>query len=108
MEPETPASRHTLTCNAKNQRLEYNALVRTKDTSNGGAADGIFYTDLLGVEVKNAGDLNVVKQFIKPGAKLAGPNGGFHSEDAWRGLYVDDNDAGVPRLELDNAFGSLN
>ena len=89
-------------------KLEYNALVRTKDTSNSGAADGIFYTDVNGVAVKNAGDPNVVKQFIKPGVKLVGPNGGFHSEDAWRGLYVDDNDAGVPRLELDNAFGSLN
>ena len=89
-------------------KLEYNALVRTKDTSNGGAADGIFYTDVNGVAVKNAGDPNVLKQFIRLGAKLAGPNGGFHSEDAWRGLYADDNDAGVPRLELDNAFGSLN
>jgi hypothetical protein len=89
-------------------KLEYNALVRTKDTSNGGAADGVFYTDVYGVAVKNPTDANVVKQFIKPGIKLSGPNGGFHTEDAWRGLYVDDNDAGVPRLELDNAFGSLN
>jgi hypothetical protein len=89
-------------------RLEYNALIRTKDTSNGGAADGTFYTDVYGEAVKNALDPGAVKQFIKPGIKLEGPNSGFHNEDAWRGLYTKDNKSGVPHIELDNAFGSLN
>jgi hypothetical protein len=89
-------------------KLEYNALIRTKDTSNGGAADGVFYTDVYGEAVKNAGDPGAIKQFIKPGIKLEGPDGGFHNEDAWRGLYVRDNKAGVPHIELDNSFGSLN
>jgi hypothetical protein len=89
-------------------KLEYNALVRTKDTSSNGAADGTFYTDVYGVKVLGPGDAGAIKQFIKPGVKLEGPDGNFHNEDAWRGLYVSSDKAGVPHIELDNSFGTLN
>ena len=87
-------------------KLEYTAVVRVKDDFDG-VRDGKFSTDVYGENVIVAAP-TAVKQFIKVGLNIAGPNGGYHSEDAWRGLYVDDNDAGVPRLELDNAFGILN
>jgi hypothetical protein len=87
-------------------KLEYTAVVRVKDDFDG-ARDGKFSTDVYGENVVAASP-TAVKQFIKVGLNITGPNGGYHSEDAWRGLYVDDNDAGVPRLELDNAFGTLN
>lgn len=87
-------------------KLEYTAVVRVKDDFDG-ARDGKFSTDVYGENVIVAAP-TAVKQFIKVGLNITGPNGGYHSEDAWRGLYVDDNDAGVPRLELDNAFGTLN
>ena len=87
-------------------KLEYNALVRTKDDVDG-VSDGTFYTDVYGVKVLPASP-TAIKQFIKLGLNITLSTDRFHSEDAWRGLYVDDNDAGVPRLELDNAFGTLN
>ena len=87
-------------------KLEYNALVRTKDDVDG-ALDGTFYTDIYGEKVLPASP-NAIKQFIKPGLNITMSTDRFHSEDAWRGLYADDNDTGVPRLELDDAFGALN
>ena len=80
--------------------------MRTKDDVDG-VSDGTFYTDVYGVKVLPAAP-TAIKQFIKPGLNITLFTDRFHSEDAWRGLYVDDNDAGVPRLELDNAFGTLN
>lgn len=87
-------------------KIEYSPLVRVKDEQDG-VKDGTFYTDVYGLKVVPA-SATAIKQFVQIGASISGPDGGFHSEDAWRGLYVDDNDAGVPRLELDNAFGTLN
>ncbi len=86
-----------------NLKLEYTRLIEEKDTKFG-AKDGVFYTDKFG-KVTLAEGPDSFKQFITPGLKLDGPDGGFHTEDAWRGLYVDSDLAGVPRLELDGSLG---
>jgi hypothetical protein len=70
--------------------------------------DGTFYTDVYGTKASISSDPKAIKQYIKPGVTLKGPDGGFHTEDAWRGLYVDDNLAGVPRIELERALGPAN
>ncbi len=81
-------------------KISYTDTVRLLDPD----GDGTFYTDVYGKAALTSSDPKAVKQYIKPGVTLKGPDGGFHTEDAWRGLYVDDNLAGVPRIELERAL----
>ncbi len=85
-------------------KIAYTDTVRLLDENN----DGEFYTDVYGKVRSTSSDPKAIKQFIKPGVTLVGPDGGFHTEDAWRGLYVDDNLAGVPRIELEKALLNTN
>jgi hypothetical protein len=78
----------------------------TNDTLNGSAADGVFYTDVYGTTLFDSPGAGRVKQFIKPGLSIDGPDGGYNSEDAWRGLYVEGGNA--PNLELEDALGATN
>jgi hypothetical protein len=84
-------------------RLKYN---QTNDTSNGSAADGVFYTDIYGKILFDSPGSGRIKQFVKPGLDIAGPDGGYNSEDAWRGLYVEGGSA--PNLELEDGLGATN
>ncbi len=79
---------------------------RSSDTVNGSAADGEFYTDLYGTTFYDANGTNRIRQFIKPNLNIALPDGFFTTEDAWRGLYVEDGS--VPRIELEDALGEIN
>jgi hypothetical protein len=68
--------------------------------------DGTFYTDVYGTAVRQSSDPDAIKQYIKPGSNILGPDGGFETEDGWRGLYGERADA--PRTELENALGATN
>jgi hypothetical protein len=78
----------------------------TNDTLNGSAADGTFYTDVYGTTLFDAPGAGRVKQFIKPGLNIDGPDGGYNSEDAWRGLFVRDGHGA--NLELEDGLGATN
>jgi hypothetical protein len=78
----------------------------SNDTVNGSAADGVFYTDVYGTTLFDAPGAGRVKQFLKPGLDIDAPDGGFNSEDPWRGLYVE-NGHGA-NLELEDALGATN
>lgn len=84
-------------------RLKYSA---TNDTLNASAADGVFYTDVYGTGLFDTAGSGRIKQFIKPGLNIAGPDGNYNSEDAWRGLFV--KDGSTPNLELEDALGATN
>lgn len=78
----------------------------TNDTLNGSEADGVFYTDVYGTGLFDSPGAGRVKQFIKVGLDIDGPDGNFNSEDAWRGLFVKDGSG--PNLELEDALGATN
>ena len=84
-------------------KLKYSDLL---DTFNGSAADGEFYSDLYGKEFFTSDGVGRIRQFIKPGLDIKLPDGGFSTEDAWRGLYV--KDGHNPRIELENGLGDIN
>ncbi len=84
-------------------RLTYD---RRNDTVNGSAADGVFYTDLYGATFYDADASGRIRQFIKPNLNVSLPDGSYTTEDAWRGLYV--KDGFVPRIELEDALGTIN
>ena len=83
--------------------LKYSA---TNDTINGSAADGIFYSDVYGNVLFDSPGAGRIKQYVKPGLDIDGPDGGYNSEDAWRGLFVEGGSA--PGLELEDALGATN
>ncbi len=95
-----------------NLRLRYTSAIDQANKQQG-EKPGYFWTDLYGnplaVGVK-AGDPGTIRQFIKPGLDTAvngeGLQGGFHNEDAWRGLYR--ADSGVPGTELEGGIGDVN
>lgn len=54
-----------------------------------GSADGVFYTDPYGHDARSAGAADAMWQYVRPGLD-ASIDGFFGTEDAWRGLYVQD------------------
>ena len=87
---------------APNLTLKYTDTVRLLDAD----LDGTFYTDVYGKNVRQPTDPDAVKQFIKPNLNILGPDGGYETEDAWRGLYSERGDA--PRTELEDSLGQTN
>jgi hypothetical protein len=85
-----------------NMTLKYNGTVKLLDPD----GDGTFYTDVYGKVARQATDSDAIKQYMKPGLNILGPDGGYETEDGWRGLYGERADA--PRTELENALGLTN
>jgi hypothetical protein len=85
-----------------NLTLKYNQTIKLLDPD----GDGTFYTDVYGKASRQATDSDAIKQYIKPGLNILGPDGGYETEDGWRGLYGERADA--PRTELENALGLTN
>jgi hypothetical protein len=54
----------------------------TNDTLNGSAADGYFYTDVYGTTLFDSPGVGRVKQFIKPGLDIDGPDGGYNQKQS--------------------------
>ncbi len=88
-----------------NMTLKYNDTIRLLDQFDG-TADGYFYTDVYGKAQRQATDADAIKQYIKPGLNILGPDGGYETEDGWRGLYGERADS--PHIELENALGLTN
>ena len=84
-------------------KITYN---RDLDLSDG-KEDGYFYTDAKGTKTVSASSPEAVRQFVKPGLNLAGPTDFHASQDAWFGLYTNDNHH-VPRLELEQGLEAMN
>lgn len=87
--------------------IKYDAA---KDASDNKSGDGYFYTDPYGVATitPDAGGQvpsTAIKQFIKPGLNIS-LNGGFETEDAWRGLYVPNGH--TQDVELEGSLGNVN
>jgi hypothetical protein len=82
--------------------LKYSDTVRLLDPDQ----DGTFYTDVYGKNLRQSTDPDAIKQYIKPGVNILGPDGGYETEDGWRGLYSERGDS--PRIELEDALGLTN
>ena len=87
--------------------IKYDAA---KDASDNKSGDGYFYTDPYGIATitPDAGGQvpsTAIKQFIKPGLNIT-LNGGFETEDAWRGLYVPNGH--TQDVELEGSLGNVN
>jgi hypothetical protein len=100
------------TISISNLRIRYTDAIATLDKADG-TQDGYFWTDLYGGPLpagKNPGDPGTIRQFIKPGFDSGtggdGLQGGFSTEDAWRGVYL--RDMGVPRIGLEDALTGQN
>jgi hypothetical protein len=101
-----------------NLKIKYTEQIRALDQADG-SLDGYFWTDAYGnalsAELK-AGDPGTIRQYMKPGfnsenGNREGLTGGFHTEDAWRGLYLESTElrhVGAPQVELEEGLGSLN
>ena len=87
---------------APDMSLKYNDTVRLLDSD----LDGTFYTDVYGKNLRQSTDPDAIKQYIKPGLNILGPDGGYETEDGWRGLYSERGDS--PRIELEDALGLTN
>lgn len=85
-------------------RIEYDALIKALDASDGKANDGYFYTDVYG-DLNADASKNVIKQYMKPGFKAV-LDGFYATQDPWRGLYELDGHA--PGVELEDALGTIN
>lgn len=95
-----------------NMRIRYTEAIAALDKADG-KQDGYFWTDLYGDPLpagKNPGDAGTIRQFIKPnfdsGNGNEGLQGGFSTEDAWRGLYRED--VGVPAIGLEEGLTGQN
>jgi len=82
----------------------------SKDASDNKSGDGYFYTDPYGVatitpDVNGQVPGNAIKQFVKPGLSIT-LDGGFETEDAWRGLYVPNGH--TQDVELEGSLGNVN
>jgi hypothetical protein len=101
-----------------NLKIKYTEQIRALDQADG-AQDGFFWTDVYGNALTGelkAGDPGTIRQYMKPGfnsenGKREGLIGSFHTEDAWRGLYLENTEqrhVGAPQVELEEGLGSLN
>ncbi len=71
-----------------------------------GNVDGVFYTNPYGTAlIFDANDPLAVRQYVKPGLAIS-LEGGFSTEDAWRGLYS--NQAHTTDFELEGSLGATN
>ncbi len=92
------------TINFTELTIEYNALIKALDSSDGKANDGYFMTDVYG-DLNVDASKNVIKQFIKPGFKGM-LNGHYTTQEPWRAIYEKDGHA--PGIELEDALGNSN
>ncbi len=92
------------TINFTELTIEYDALIKALDSSDGKANDGYFMTDVYG-DLNVDASKNVIKQFIKPGFKGM-LNGHYTTQEPWRAIYELDGHA--PGVELEDALGSNN
>lgn len=70
-----------------------------------GNTDGVFYTNQYGDQLLDADAPNAVRQYIKPGTSIK-LSGGYHTQDAWRGLYT--KSAKTTDVELEGGLGATN
>jgi len=95
-----------------NLRIRYTDAIAALDKADG-QQDGYFWTDLYGEALpagKNPGDPGTIRQYLKPGFDSGvngeGLQGGFSTEDAWRGVYL--RGVGVPHVGLEGGLTGQN